>query len=266
MDVVIKACRPLHFGGKARLLSFIGANSGNRRARIFNSVFELDLEDLIQRYIYWGTFEPNETRLVQQYIRPGMTFVDVGANVGYYTALAASLVGCGGRVVAFEPSPYAYEKLHAMVVNNKLEQVTAVPTGLSDTAGQGTLYLDAGFHNHSPTMVAHENASATAIETTVVSLDDEAARLGIKRIDLMKIDVEGHEPKVLAGAKRILNEGRIRAILCEFNEHWLCKAGSSPRHLENIIRDAGFVDTKYAGSTPENRFFQLSHRAGEVAR
>jgi predicted methyltransferase len=84
--------------------------------------FELDLKDLIQRDIYWGTFEPNETRLVQEYLRPSMTFLDVGANLGYYTALAASLVGRRGRVIAFEPSPYAFEKLHAMVVNNKLEQ------------------------------------------------------------------------------------------------------------------------------------------------
>jgi FkbM family methyltransferase len=259
MDAFIKVCRPFHFRGKAKLLGFVGADSGIRRARIFNSVFELDLEDFIQRHIYWGTFERNETRLVQEYLRPGMTFLDVGANVGYYTALAASLVGCGGRVIAFEPSPYAFDKLHAMVVNNKLEQVTAVHAGLSDMAEQGKLYLDAGFHNHSPTMVSHGNATATTTEINVVSLDDEATRLGIERIDLMKIDVEGYEPKVLAGAKRILKEGRIRAILCEFNEHWLSKGGSSPRHLENIMLDAGFVDRKCAGSTPENRFFELSH-------
>jgi hypothetical protein len=106
-------------------------------------------------------------------------------------------------------------------------------------------------------MVARENATATATEITVVSLDDEAARLGIERIDLMKIDVKGYEPKVLAGAKRILNEGRIGAILCEFNEHGLCKAGFSRRHLENILRDAGFVDL-WITTMPEVRLTTVS--------
>ena len=255
--------RPLRFRGKARLMNMVGPNSGTRRARIFGSVFELDLEDFIQRQIYLGTFEPDETGLVKRHLRPGMTFVDVGANVGYYTALAARQVaGSGGRVISFEPSLYAFEKLHSMVRGNKLEQVTAVHAGLSDAAGPGKLYLGVGFHNHSPTMIAHENTTAT--EITVVSLDDEEARLGINKIDLMKIDVEGHEPKVLAGAKRLLSQGRIRAILCEFNEDWLSKAGSSPRHLENILREAGFVeaDHKHAARGLENRFFQLPGSVG----
>jgi FkbM family methyltransferase len=258
MNVLVKKGRPFHFRGKARLLSLIAANSGTRRARLFDSVFELDLEDLIQRYMYWGTYETNETRLVQQYLRPGMTFVDVGANVGYYTALAAKQVGIGGRVIAFEPSPYAFEKLQSMVAGNRLEQVTAVHAGLSDTAGQGKLYLDASFHNHSPSMVAHENPNATATEIKVARLDDEATRLGIDRIDLMKIDVEGHEPKVLAGAKRLLSEGRVGAILCEFNEYWLSNSGSSPSHLGNMIRDAGFVGHENPRNEVENCFFQLS--------
>lgn len=234
----------------------LGPHSGIRRARIFDSVFELDLEDWIQRQIYLGTFEPDETRLVEEYLRPGMTFLDVGANVGYYTALAASHVSPGkGRVISFEPSPYAFDRLNLMVLNNKLDHVTAVHAGLSDMAGAGKLYLGVGFHNHSPTMVAHENAPAT--EITVVSLDDEAERVGIERIDLMKIDVEGHEPKVLGGAKRLLGEGRIQAILCEFNEHWLTKAGSSSKHLEGILRDAGFVENDQRRAGCDNRFFQL---------
>jgi FkbM family methyltransferase len=259
MNFIIDQFRSIHFRGKARLLNIVGPNSGMRVTRIFNSVFELDLEDFIQRQIYLGTFEPYETRLVKKHLRPGMTFVDVGANVGYYTALAAMQVaGSGGRVIAFEPSPYAFDKLNSMVLKNKLEQVTAVRAGLSDKAGRGRLYLGVGFKNHSPTMVAHDNAAVT--EITVLSLDDEVERLGIERIDLIKIDVEGHEPKVLAGAKRLLREGRIRMILCEFNEHWLCKSGSSPSRLADTLREAGFVeaDQKFAAGGLENRFFRLA--------
>src|SRR5580692_4386710 len=105
MNFLIDTFRAVHFRGKARLLNSIGPNSGTRHTRVFGSVFDLDLTDFIQRHIYLGTFEPAETSLVKKHLQPGMTFVDVGANVGYYTALAARLVaGNGGRVIAFEPS------------------------------------------------------------------------------------------------------------------------------------------------------------------
>ncbi len=258
MNFLIDAFRTVHFRGKERLLNLVGPNSGTRHTRVFGCAFDLDLTDFIQRRIYLGTFEPAETSLVEKYLQPGMTFVDVGANVGYYTALAAGLVaGNGGRVIAFEPSAYAFEKLHSMVRANKLQHVTAVHAGLSDTAGPGRLYLGIGSHNHSPTMVAH--AGATATEISVVSLDDEAERLGIDRIDLMKIDVEGHEPKVLSGARRLLSQGRIRAILCEFNEGWLSMAESSSHQLGNILQEAGFRETGLESGAVrlENRFFQL---------
>jgi hypothetical protein len=124
---------------------FAGPNSGIRQARVFGSVFELDLDDLIQRRIYFGVMEPQETRLVRNYLQPGMAFVDVGANDGYYTALAAERVARnGGRVAAFEPSPYAFGRLSSMILANRLEHVTPVHAGLSDAAGNLNLYWVSG--------------------------------------------------------------------------------------------------------------------------
>jgi FkbM family methyltransferase len=257
LESVIKALRPVQFRGKARLLNALIADCGVKPAVVFGSRFELDLADFIQRQIYLGTAEPHETRLVKDYLRPGMTFVDAGANVGYYTALAAMLVGSEGSVVAFEPSAYAFERLQALVARNGLAHVKAVHAGLSDAPGSQKLYLGIGSHNHAPTMVPHDNASAS--EVLVTTLDDQAARLGIERIDLIKMDVEGYEPKVLTGARRLLREGRIRAILCEFNEHWLRKAGSDPQALERVICNAGLLEVthKKPGGRFENRFFRL---------
>ncbi len=257
IDSLIGLWRPIQFRGKRRLLNAVVPHHGVKSARVFGSQFELDLADFIQRQIYLGTAEPAETRLIQRYLKPGMTFVDVGANVGYYTALAAALVGPQGRVFAFEPSVYAFERLQAMASRSQLNQVTATNAGLSDAAGHLKLYLGIGSDNHTPTMVPHENASAT--EVRVSTLDQEAERLGIHRIDLIKIDVEGYETKVLAGASRLLRDGRIRAILCEFNEHWLRKAGSSPQALERVIGEAGLVEgiENQSLSGLENRFFQF---------
>ena len=256
-DPLLEILRPIHFRGKARLLNSVAPNSGLKTARVFGTTFHLDLADFIQRQIYLGTAEPQETRLVKQYLKPGMTFVDVGANVGYYTALAAKLVGPAGRVIAFEPSPYAFERLSAMVSANRLRQVTVINAGLSDKAGRLNIYVGIGSHNHAPTMVAHENASVH--EVNVLTLDEEMDRLGIKRIDLMKVDVEGYEPKVLRGATRLLETMSISAILCEFNKAWLIKAGSSVKALEEIIDNAGFNERgrKDSNSALENRFFEI---------
>jgi hypothetical protein len=106
-------------------------------------------------------------------------------------------------------------------------------------------------------MIAHENATETSV--SVQTLDLEMARLGIGQVDLLKIDVEGYEVRVLAGARRLLSERRIKAVLCEFNEEWLTKAGTSCAQLEDLLIAAGFIEQLH-GTQPlglANRFFQL---------
>ena len=101
-NIVIDALRPIQFRGKAALLQHLVSHGGVRTARVHDCAMELDLCEFIQRMMYLGTYERHETRLVRKYLCPGMTFVDVGANVGYYTTLAAH-VGPKGKVFAVEP-------------------------------------------------------------------------------------------------------------------------------------------------------------------
>lgn len=252
IDKFLEASRPIHFRGKTRLMNRLGPAEGTRSAKVFDADFQLDLTDFIQRQIYLGVFEPHETHIVRANLRTGMTFLDVGANVGYYTAVAASMVGKSGRVFAFEPSPYAFERLRSMVARSGFSHVTATQCGLSDVPGKVNLYLGRDSHNHTPTMVAHENSDATTV--TVETLDNMSDVLGIGHVDLLKIDVEGYESRVLAGATRLLASGRIRSILCEFNEHWLSRAGSSAQQLEDVVTRAGFKEVvRYS----DNRYFTL---------
>jgi len=257
LDVLIDASRGFYFRGKGRLLERLGPQAGIKTCKVFGLTCTLDLVDTIQRQIYFGTFEPHETKLIRFYLRPGMTFVDVGANVGYFTALATKLVGRSGRVIAFEPSPYAFERLQQMVELNRLENVRPIQAGLSNQADRLKLYLGRGSRNHTPTMVPHENA--TAIEVPVETLDSIMENMGVDRIDFMKIDVEGHEPRVLEGARRLLREKRIRAILCEFNARWLNMAGSSEEKLLSLITGSGLVEVDHHSnnSALENRLFLL---------
>jgi FkbM family methyltransferase len=230
--------RPLNFKGKQRLLNLAIPRHGTRSARIFGSRFELDVSDLIQRHVYFGTFERHETRKIAEFLRPGMTFADVGANIGYYTAVAASRVGSEGRVFAIEPDSRAFAQLTSLIAANHLN-ARAFNFGLSEENGVQHLYQSPGSHNNTPTMVAHGGLTPSA-EVRVRKLDDCLDEWELRRIDLLKIDVEGWEPRVVRGASRSLNSGRIGAIQCEFNEEWLRAEGSSASDLWDMLAGFGF--------------------------
>lgn len=258
-DWLTNTLRPHPFRGKLRLLDSLTPRQGRREASIFNLRMELDLSDSIQRNIYLGTYEPGETQEVRRWLKPGMTFVDAGANVGYFTALAATCVGPTGRLFSCEPQPDSFRRLTAMLERNALSQVRAFPWGLSSDEGEVSLYLapEAG-GDQNATMVPH--AGARTITVQVRTLDACAREWAVERIDLLKIDVEGHEPKVFRGAAQLLAERRIRAILCEFNDFWLTRAGSSAAELYAELRRFGFNDEIGTPPPPgcmETRFLKL---------
>src|SRR5579872_5541813 len=199
MDTLISAFRPLRFRGKYRLPNHFAPKSGLITARIFGYRMELDLSDWIQRCIYFGSYERMETSRLLAHLRPGMTFVDAGANVGYYTAMAASIVGTG-RVIGYEPNPYAYRRLNDWVQTNGARNVTAVSAALGSKEGKINAYFPE-FYTGTTSLVP-ALASRTGNETVidVRTLDSEAERLGIRHIDVMKVDIEGYEPQLFQGA------------------------------------------------------------------
>lgn len=241
ISVLSQLLRPYNFKGKARLLHNLCPREGERETEIFGYRVKLDRSDYIQRSIYLGTFEPLESAYVKNYLKEGMTFVDVGANVGYYTLLAASLVGRNGHVIAFEPSPYAFSKLTETVCTNNIPQVYAVCAGLSDEDCERQLFIPKRSGNHTPTMVS--NAGGRPLCVTVWKLDDYLDEHAIDHVDFMKIDVEGFEPNVIRGAKKYLEHRKIHAILCEFNQEWLAANNSSMHSLYELLVSFGYTST-----------------------
>jgi FkbM family methyltransferase len=232
MNLLFRALRPINFRGKYRLLDRLLPRSGTRTANLFGVRVRCDLSDLIQRQMYLGCYEPQETRTVRHLLRPGMTFVDAGANAGHFTLLAASLVGPYGRVLAFEPDPTLAEQLAAIAPPNT--RVFAHALG-RDFATKTLSIPPASFGNRDPVLVelpGHEH-----IRVKVAPLD--ATFDG--KVDLLKLDVEGHEAEVIAGAARLLAAGRIRAVLCEFNDHWLRTRGTTPDCLWDTLLDHGLA-------------------------
>jgi FkbM family methyltransferase len=155
-----------------------------------------------------GSYEPNEFALLKAVLRPGMVFVDGGANDGYYSVFAAKQVGAAGRVVAVEPSGREYERLLANVRVNSLANVEAVRAALGGEAGEATLSVaDAEHAGQNALGETISNASVQIVgrETIrVTTLDALVAELGLERVDVVKLDVEGSELDALAGGRGTL--------------------------------------------------------------
>jgi FkbM family methyltransferase len=217
---------------------------------------ELDLSEHIQRMVYLGAFEPWETKVVRRTLRAGMCVVDVGANVGYFSVLASRLVGPTGRVLAFEPSPSAAGRLRRTVEANRLSNVRVEQIGLGAEVGEATLF-DPLPDNHTPTLLGE--SGTPGVKVSVRTLDECLTDWDVGRVDLLKVDVEGFEPAVLAGAAGALAAGRVGSILCEFNAHWLARAGESPASLRARILASGFQDvtgSPWRDDSPlQNRLF-----------
>lgn len=237
VEFVTNSMRPFWFRGKMRLLNGICPRVGIRKCTLFGYNVELDLSDHIQRNVYLGTYEPQDSRLVQRYLSPGNTFVDVGANFGYYSLMAASVVGNSGRVIGFEPNPELCDHLRGTIEKNKIVNVTVEQAGVSDQAGHADLFLPIEHGNNTATMVP--NRGGAPLRVPVVTLDEYLNRSRILQVDFLKIDVDGFEPRVIRGVQAAIQAKRIKAVFCEFCGEWLRAAGTTPRDYYDQLRSLG---------------------------
>jgi FkbM family methyltransferase len=185
-----------------------------------------------------GSFEPNEFAFLDAFLRPGMVFVDVGANDGYYTLFAARRIGAEGRVVAVEPSTRERINLDRNIARNGLGNVTVVPAALGAACGTVDLQLAQGVHSGHNTLgrFANDGVQAESVERVPMrTLDEVAGEFGLSRIDFMKIDVEGAEAAVIVGGRRVI-EATQPVILLEISDKALRAQGSDAQALIGALR------------------------------
>lgn len=150
-------------------------------------------------HAYWlGTFETGKRLLFERTIRPGQVVFDIGANVGYYTLLASSLVGKHGKVYAFEPLSENLIYLRQHLVLNNISNVEVIEAAVADVSGTGS--FDPGLNRSMGHLTAH-----SGFPVRVVSLDDLIENEQLPAPDCLKIDVEGAEARVLRGALGVLS-------------------------------------------------------------
>lgn len=185
-----------------------------------------------------GVWEPYETSLLTRFLRPGAVFVDVGANIGYFSVIAARLVGDSGSVFAFEPGRDNFTLLQDNLARNDCQHIVAAQeAGLALAAGHGRLYLsadNAGDHQ----IFAGSDARRHHPVSLLNGSDYLRGRLS--RMDLLKVDVQGAEYSVIAGLLPLLLElPQPTRILVELTPLSLRQAGSSGRELVELLAPLG---------------------------
>lgn len=185
-----------------------------------------------------GSFEPNEFNFLDRLLKPGMVVLDVGANDGYYTLFAARRVGPTGRVVSVEPSLRELGHLARNLARNGIDNVTVIPAALGAVGGHADLQLAHGVHAGHNTLgrFAHDDVVPARVERVPLeTLDAVVTRVGLLRVDVVKIDVEGGEANVLAGARTTLTKMRP-VMMMEVSEGALQAQGSSAAALLETLR------------------------------
>jgi len=185
-----------------------------------------------------GIWEPYETEVLLSLLREGSVFLDLGANIGYYTVLASKRCGAQGRVHAFEPEPVNFALLERNVGLNGCENVKLVHAAASDVDGQAELYLsdfNQGDHRLYPSETGREHVGVRTVSIDSYFSGSPAA------VDLVKMDTQGCEARIVAGMSGLLaaNRGRL-AMIVEFWPFGLEGAGDDAASLIRRLEPFGF--------------------------
>jgi FkbM family methyltransferase len=181
----------------------------------WGNAIEIDTHETIGYSIYsTRIYDLALSETLWRLIEPGNFVLDVGANIGFITSLCSYKTGPQGKVWAFEPNPIILTRLHKNIGNNHYPNTTLHPFALSDSNKEGYLELPEEFtYNQGVAFVKNGSHSTNAIKIELRKLDDMVDPGAI--IDVLKIDVEGHELTVLKGAEQIIEKRQITNIVYE---------------------------------------------------
>jgi FkbM family methyltransferase len=206
---------------------------------------KLNMAHRMASLVYWrGAHEWAPMFLMQKEVKKGMTFYDVGANIGEFALFAANLVGAEGKVCAFEPMNDTFKTLQENVaINNYQKRVLPYNIALSDHQGEADLFaateytalgsMEDGFH----TMYAQDDRSVFVHKTRLETMDDMQKELPAP--DFLKVDVEGAELLVLKGALKTLEKSHPK-ILLEFNKDTFEAAGYTQQEVLDLLKRFGY--------------------------
>ena len=191
-----------------------------------------------------GTYpEHPELRFLSSWLEPGMTVLDVGANQGVYTLVAAKAAGVQGHVYAFEPAPSEVGKLRLNLRLNRLHNVTVVESAVAGSDGTTTFHAAApmkGGFSGIKRPSAKLGILTEVITVPVTTIDTFVRNHEIETVDFMKVDVEGAEMELLTGARELLTGPNRPLVQFEFADGRTSEWGYAAQDLGVLLMDLGY--------------------------
>ena len=216
-----------------RLLSWLAADR-YEIYRVEGGLIYLNLHEsaaMVQRAM--NAYEPAKHELIRRHLRPGMTFIDVGANKGDFTLLAARLAGSRGTVISIEPEPENHLILQRSIELNDYTNIRVLNIALSDRDGTANLQIGStsGSHTLSP-----EFTGLRTVVVPTITLDGVVAEQQLGSVEMIKIDVQGLELAVLRGASQTLRANPGIILLLD-----LPKQSEKRRAIGEYLAQFGFT-------------------------
>jgi FkbM family methyltransferase len=184
----------------------------------------------------YGVWEPVETQVILNRLQAGDVFIDIGANIGYYSVLASIVVGDGGRVVAFEPEPSNYALLAANCKINALTNIQLVNAAVSDSPGAQDLFVSS--FNRGDNRLCFGDGTGASVQVATVVLDETFLPKDPNQRLIVKIDTQGWEAAIILGNFDTLASATM--ILFEWSPAWITRNGHDPLGLIEEIERRGF--------------------------
>lgn len=198
----------------------------------------LAYDDFLGAHTFCGTgFEDNEQQFLLNYLKTGMTVIDIGAHHGFYTLLASQKVGTSGKVISFEPSPRELAKLKAHLSLNNCKNVEVQELALGAEEGKVNMFVCIDHSGLNSLRLPNAETKVTEVEIKQIKLDDYLKNEQIKKVDFVKMDVEGGELSVLKGADKILLDELRPLIIYEIQDIRTTPWGYKAVELYQFLKD-----------------------------
>ena len=227
----------------------------------------IDPDVFFYRHAYFtGAYEPGIARLIGALLRRGQVCVDIGANIGWHTIAMADHVGPYGKVHAFEPFPPTFALLARNIALNRLEGcIQANHAAVADRAGTSTMHLAAGEPATHASLAVGKNGGIT-VQTVALDQYENGALVG--GVDMMKIDVEGAEERVLKSAQAILSGNSPPSLIIEAAVATSQPFGYGPNDLLDRLDRANsfrhFIIDERTGQLTEFKRFETGHPGANI--
>lgn len=231
--------------GRSRIVQAYGKRFTMKNgyiARLFNgNKIELHPTQFVSKSILlFGVFEPQEAFWFDKTVKPGMTVIDIGANIGQYTLLAAERIGNSGRVISFEPADDNFDILQRNVEMNGFgDRVQLIKNAVGSSIGICEFVLATDGGSNSIYQKSTNQSTVKRINVPCVTLDSIFMSQDFDRVDLIKIDAEGADFEVIKGAQKTLKKYHP-VLFVEFAERVLIKFGTTPIEMLRFLRQLGY--------------------------